>query len=130
MPTNDRVGLHDDQGRSPIRPRLGEQDPEQSIARAELRTPDRAPENRQLVTQCHVLERDGSVSTTEQPERSKQHDKRGQHALSCRPIDLRIKLAGRSSFGEPHGVLMGIDVIDHVVLGDVRYWSFKEAGQL
>ena len=28
------------------------------------------------------------------------------------------------------GVLMGIDVIDHVVLGDVRYWSFKEAGQL
>jgi DNA repair protein RadC len=28
------------------------------------------------------------------------------------------------------GVLMGIDVIDHVVLGDVRYWSFKEAGRL
>ena len=28
------------------------------------------------------------------------------------------------------GALMGIDVIDHVVLGDVRYWSFKEAGQL
>jgi DNA repair protein RadC len=27
-------------------------------------------------------------------------------------------------------VLMGIDVIDHVVLGDVRYWSFKEAGRL
>lgn len=28
------------------------------------------------------------------------------------------------------GVLMGIDVVDHVVLGDVRYWSFKETGQL
>ena len=28
------------------------------------------------------------------------------------------------------GVLMGIDVIDHVVLGDVRYWRFKEAGRL
>ena len=27
-------------------------------------------------------------------------------------------------------VLMGIDVIDHVALGDVRYWSFKEAGRL
>jgi DNA repair protein RadC len=26
--------------------------------------------------------------------------------------------------------LMGIDVFDHVVLGDVRYWSFKEAGRL
>jgi hypothetical protein len=50
----------------------------------------RAPENGQLLTPRHVLERDGSVSTTEQAERSKQHDKRGQHALSCRPIDLRI----------------------------------------
>ena len=28
------------------------------------------------------------------------------------------------------GVLMGIDVMDHVILGDVRYWSFKEAGKL
>src|SRR4249919_1822241 len=28
------------------------------------------------------------------------------------------------------GRLLGIDVIDHVVLGDVRYWSFKEAGRL
>ena len=28
------------------------------------------------------------------------------------------------------GALMGIDVMDHVILGDVRYWSFKEAGNL
>jgi DNA repair protein RadC len=28
------------------------------------------------------------------------------------------------------GALMGIDVVDHVILGDARYWSFKEAGQL
>jgi DNA repair protein RadC len=28
------------------------------------------------------------------------------------------------------GVLMGIDVVDHIVLGDVRYWSFKESGTL
>ena len=26
------------------------------------------------------------------------------------------------------GALMGIDVIDHVVLGDARYCSFKESG--
>ena len=38
--------VHDDQGRSPILPGLGEQDPKQSIARAEVRTPDRAPENK------------------------------------------------------------------------------------
>ena len=28
------------------------------------------------------------------------------------------------------GSMMGIDVVDHVILGDVRYWSFKEMGQL
>lgn len=28
------------------------------------------------------------------------------------------------------GTLMGIDVIDHVVLGDVRYFSFKESGRI
>ena len=28
------------------------------------------------------------------------------------------------------GTLMGIDVVDHVILGDVRYCSFKEMGQL
>ena len=26
------------------------------------------------------------------------------------------------------GVLMGIDVIDHVILADVRYYSFREQG--
>ena len=28
------------------------------------------------------------------------------------------------------GVLMGIDVVDHIILGDVRYCSFKEMGQI
>jgi DNA repair protein RadC len=28
------------------------------------------------------------------------------------------------------GVLMGIDVVDHIVLGDVRYCSFKETGRI
>jgi DNA repair protein RadC len=28
------------------------------------------------------------------------------------------------------GVLMGIDVVDHLVLGDARYCSFKESGRL
>ena len=28
------------------------------------------------------------------------------------------------------GVLMGIDVVDHVILGDARYCSFKELGRL
>jgi DNA repair protein RadC len=28
------------------------------------------------------------------------------------------------------GVLMGIDLVDHVILGDARYCSFKEMGRL
>jgi DNA repair protein RadC len=28
------------------------------------------------------------------------------------------------------GTLMGIDVVDHVIVGDGRYWSFKESGRL
>ena len=28
------------------------------------------------------------------------------------------------------GTLLGIDVVDHIILGDVRYCSFKEAGKL
>jgi DNA repair protein RadC len=28
------------------------------------------------------------------------------------------------------GIVMGIEVVDHIILGDVRYWSFKEKGQL
>lgn len=28
------------------------------------------------------------------------------------------------------GAVMGIDVVDHIILGDVRYWSFKESGEL
>ena len=28
------------------------------------------------------------------------------------------------------GFVMGIEVVDHIILGDVRYWSMKKAGQL
>jgi RadC-like JAB domain-containing protein len=28
------------------------------------------------------------------------------------------------------GAVMGIDVVDQVILGDVRNWSFREAGRL
>src|SRR6266852_6795168 len=103
MPAHDRVRLHDDQDRAPISPRLGEEHPKQSISRAELRTPDCAPKDGQLLTQRQVLERDGPVSATDQPERSEQYDNRSQHALSCRAIDLRINRRGwRSGFGEAH----------------------------
>jgi DNA repair protein RadC len=28
------------------------------------------------------------------------------------------------------GVVMGIDVLDHIILGDARYFSFREKGTL
>ena len=28
------------------------------------------------------------------------------------------------------GILMGIDVVDHIILGDVRYCSFKAIGKI
>jgi hypothetical protein len=75
------------------------------MAHAEVRTLDRAPENRQRLTQRHVLERDGSVSATEQPERSKPNDKRGRHALSCRPIDLGMNRRAGDQVLATHTVL-------------------------
>jgi len=47
----------------------------------------------------------------------------GDPTPSPEDMDLTRRLAAA-------GALMGIDVVDHVVLGDVRYWSFKEAGRL
>src|SRR5207244_2269723 len=75
MPTHDRVGLHDDRGRS--LPRLGEEDPKQSIASAEVRTRDVAPEHPQLLTQRHLFERDGPRPATEPPERPARNDEAG-----------------------------------------------------
>jgi DNA repair protein RadC len=38
-------------------------------------------------------------------------------------VELTARLAAA-------GALMGIDLIDHIVLGDTRYCSFKEIGRL
>ena len=47
----------------------------------------------------------------------------GDPSPSPEDVELTRRLAAA-------GVLIGIDVVDHVILGDVRYWSFKEAGRL
>jgi DNA repair protein RadC len=43
------------------------------------------------------------------------------------PSQDDVKLTARLAAA---GVLMGIDVIDHVILADVRYYSFREEGAL
>ena len=65
MPADYCVRLNDDQGRAPVPPRLGEQDPKQAIPVAKWGTLDRVPEHRQLLTERQVLERDRSVSAAE-----------------------------------------------------------------
>jgi DNA repair protein RadC len=47
----------------------------------------------------------------------------GDPEPSPEDVDLTQRIAAA-------GVLMGIDVVDHVVLGDLRYVSFKETGLL
>lgn len=44
-----------------------------------------------------------------------------------RPSPEDVDLTRRLIAG---GTVMGIDVVDHIILGEVRYWSFKEMGQL
>jgi hypothetical protein len=58
MPAHHGVRVHDDQGCAPIPPRIGEQHPKDSISLAELRTFYGALEDRQLLAECQILERD------------------------------------------------------------------------
>jgi DNA repair protein RadC len=47
----------------------------------------------------------------------------GDPAPSADDVELTRRLVAA-------GVMMGIDVVDHIILGDVRYCSFKESGRL
>jgi len=47
----------------------------------------------------------------------------GDPKPSVEDVDLTERLAAA-------GVLMGIELADHIIIGDMNYWSFKEAGQL
>ena len=47
----------------------------------------------------------------------------GDPTPSADDVELTQRLAAA-------GALLGIDVVDHIVVGDVRYCSFKEMGHL
>jgi DNA repair protein RadC len=47
----------------------------------------------------------------------------GDPTPSPEDVELTRRLAAA-------GVLMGVDLVDHIVLGDARYCSLKELGQL
>jgi putative salt-induced outer membrane protein len=99
MPAHNSVWTHDNQGCAPIRPRIGEQPPKESISVAELGTFYGALEDRQLLAECQILERDRPLSTADERERSKRDDERSLHRLSCLAINHWIN-GRRSDFGE------------------------------
>ena len=67
-------------------------------------------------------------------ERMDNRDPRGWIAKQTHPRVRRGNAAQLNAFEAfapfAAGVLMGIDVIDHVILADTRYFSFREAGRL
>ena len=66
MPPQHGVRLHDNQGGPPLPPPFCEQDPKESIARAEPLACDGAGQYGQLLTKGQVLKRDRSVSAAHQ----------------------------------------------------------------
>jgi hypothetical protein len=116
MPTHDGVRVHDDQGCASVPPRVGEQQPKESIALADLGTVHGALEHRQLLTECQILERDRSVSTVDQREKSERNDERSQHESSWPAISHRINQGPRSGCGERQGELSRVVVEVDAVL--------------
>jgi hypothetical protein len=80
MPPQDRLGLHDHQGGTPVPPSLGEENPEESVSPAELWPFDRSGQRDQLLPEREILERDSPVSPAEQSDRSEEYDQRRQHS--------------------------------------------------
>jgi hypothetical protein len=66
VPSDHGIGLHDDQGGAPVPPTLGEEDPKQSVRRAELRTFHCSPQHGQLLTEREIFQHGGSVPTADQ----------------------------------------------------------------
>jgi hypothetical protein len=54
VPSDHGIGLHHDQGGAPVLPTLGEEDPKQSVRRAELRTFHRSRQHDQLLTEREI----------------------------------------------------------------------------
>jgi hypothetical protein len=94
MPAQDPLWLHDQQGRAPLLPHVGEQDPEEPISWPELQPGPGSRQCGQLLAQRKVLEGNRSVAATHQSDKSKKHDKCREHTRSCRESGQRIKQAG------------------------------------
>ena len=80
VPSDHGIGLHDNQRRTPVVPTLGEEDPEQSVGRAEQQTFHGLRQRGQLLTENEVLAHDGPVLASGQSDPLTDHHQRRQHA--------------------------------------------------
>jgi hypothetical protein len=71
VPSDDRFGLDNGQGRTPVWPEAGKQDPEDAVARTQLRSFHRLLEHGHLLTQDKVLHGGRSAAHDECPEKEK-----------------------------------------------------------
>jgi len=69
LPFDDRFGLHDGQGGSPVGPEAGEPRPEDPVAWPQSRAFDGVLEDGNLLSQCEVLSGDSSAANDECPEK-------------------------------------------------------------
>jgi hypothetical protein len=79
VPPHDGVGPHDEHGAAPLPPGLGEEDPKESVPGAKPWAFARARQGGDLLTEGKILERDRSMSSANQSDRSKEHDECRQH---------------------------------------------------
>jgi hypothetical protein len=84
MPAHDRIGLDEHKGVAPVLPRVHQDDPEESVARAQLWTFDRTLQSSQLLPKRQVLKGDRSVPAADQADGSEEEDDRRQHGRSSR----------------------------------------------
>jgi hypothetical protein len=68
MPADNRLGLDDEQARSPVSPQAGKSDPEDPISRTEPRALHRALEDGYLLAERQVLHGQCRAALEEQPE--------------------------------------------------------------
>ena len=69
MPSDDGLGVDEDQCRSPLAPGGRQQDPKHSVTSAEVRPLHASLQGSQLVTEGHILEDDVVVATAGQGDR-------------------------------------------------------------
>ena len=83
VPSDDGLGLDDDQTRPPVHPAPGQPDPEKPITEPKPQTPHRALEDAELMTKCQVLCRE---RRTWEKEPAEQDDDSAHDAHGCASV--------------------------------------------